>query len=159
MVSAALRDVGSMVFAQENPMANAIFDGFPRPPCAELLGLTLLEHDADAGWARFSFEGRREFLNPAGFVQGGFLSAMLDDTMGPTALLASGGTLYTATIDMNVSFLAPAKAGTLFSEGRVVQMGKTIAFMEATISDAEGTRLARATSSARLVPVAKLSKG
>ncbi|HEY2033416.1 MAG TPA: PaaI family thioesterase [Rhizomicrobium sp.] len=140
-------------------MVDAIFDKFPRPPCADLLGLMLVDHDPKEGWAKFSFEGRPEFLNPAGFVQGGLLAAMLDDTMGPTALLASGGTLYTATIDMNVSFLAPAKAGKLFSEGRVVQIGKTIAFIEATISDADGTKLARATASARLVPVEKLPKG
>ena len=133
-----------------------IFDRFPRPPCAELLGWTLLDHDAGQGWARFSFEGRREFLNPAGFVQGGLLAAMLDDTMGPTVLIASQGRLYTATIDMNVSFFAPARPGTLFGEGRVLQLGKTIAFMEAVLSDAEGTRLARATGSARLVPVEKL---
>src|ERR1700760_1253686 len=104
-------------------MTETLFDRFPRPPCADLLGLTLLDHDPKEGWAKFSFEGRREFLNPAGFVQGGILSAMLDDSMGPTALLASGGALYTATIDMNVSFFAPAKPGKIFSEGRVVQMG------------------------------------
>lgn len=133
-----------------------IFDRFPRPPCADLLGLALLDHDPKQGWARFSFEGRAEFLNPAGFVQGGILAAMLDDTMGPTVLLASGGTLYTATIAMNVSFLAPARPGTLYSEGRVVQLGKTIAFMEAAISDVQGTTLARATGSARLIGVDKL---
>ena len=140
-------------------MLDPIFDRFPRPPCAELLGLTLLDHNAEEGWAKFSFEARRGFLNPAGYVQGGFLTAMLDDTMGPTALLVSKGTLYTASIDMNVSFLSPAKPGPLFTEGRVVQMGKTIAFMEATIRDADGMTLARATSSARLVPVEKLPKG
>ncbi|HWA91921.1 MAG TPA: PaaI family thioesterase [Rhizomicrobium sp.] len=139
-------------------MTETVFDRFPRPPCAELLGAKLLAHDAKQGWARFSFEGRAEFLNPAGFVQGGLLAAMLDDTMGPTVLLASEGRLYTATIDMNVSFLAPARAGTLTSEGRVVQLGKTIAFMEAVISDAAGTKLARATGSARLVPVEKLPR-
>ncbi len=81
---------------------------------------------------------------------------MLDDTMGPTALLASGGTLFTVTINMTVSYFQPAKPGRLFAEGRVVNMGKTIAFMEATISDANGVKLASATSSARLVPVDKL---
>jgi uncharacterized protein (TIGR00369 family) len=133
-----------------------VFDRFPKPPCAELLGWTLLEHDAARGWAKIGFEGRPQFLNPAGFVQGGLLAAMLDDTMGPTALLASGGALYTATIDMNVSFLAPARPGRFVGEGRVVQMGKTVAFLEAKLFDAEGTLVARATSSARLVPVGKL---
>jgi uncharacterized protein (TIGR00369 family) len=137
----------------DNPLEN-----FPRPPCADLLGLDLLDYNADEGWAKFAFEGRETFLNPAGFVQGGMLAAMLDDTMGPTVLLATRGTYFTSTIDMHVSFLAPAKPGKLFSEGRVVRLGKTIGFVEATISDAKGVKLARASGSARLVPVTKLPK-
>ena len=132
---------------------DTLFGKFPRPPCADLLGLTRLDHNPAERWARFAFEGRPEFLNPAGFIQGGILAAMLDDTMGPTVLLASGGTLYTVTINMNVSFFRPAKPGRLLSEGSVVSMGKTIAFMEATISNSDGIKLARATGSARLVPV------
>jgi uncharacterized protein (TIGR00369 family) len=135
-----------------------VFGRFPRPPCAELLGLTLLNYDPSERWARFTFEGRAEFLNPAGFIQGGILAAMLDDTMGPTALLISKGTVFTATISMNVSFFQPAKPGRLFAEGRVLSLGKTIAFLEATISDADGVKLASATSSARVVPVDKLPK-
>jgi uncharacterized protein (TIGR00369 family) len=135
---------------------DTLFAKLPRPPCADLLGLTLLDHNPAERWARFAFEGRPEFLNPAGFIQGGILAAMLDDTMGPTALLVSGGSLYTATISMNVSFLRPAKPGRLLSEGRVLSMGKTIAFLEATLSAVDGTALARATASARLVPVEKL---
>jgi len=118
----------------------------------------MLNYNPAERWARFAFEGRSEFLNPAGFIQGGILAAMLDDTMGPTALLVSGGTVFTATISMNVSFFQPAKPGKLFAEGRVLSMGKTIAFLEATISDADGVKLASATSSARVVPVDKLPK-
>ena len=137
-------------------MDDALFGKFPRPPCAELLGLQLLDYNSDERWARFAFEGRREFLNPAGFIQGGILSAMLDDTMGPTVLLASRGTLFTATINLNVSFLQPAKPGRLLAEGRVVSMGKTIAFVQATLTDQQGLTLATGTASARLVPVEKL---
>jgi len=137
-------------------MDDALFGRFPRPPCADLLGLTLLDHNPDERWARFAFEGRREFLNPAGFIQGGILSAMLDDTMGPTVLLASRGTLFTATINLNVNFIQGARPGRLLTEGRVISMGKTIAFVEATLTDAQGAKLATASASARLVPVEKL---
>ena len=77
-----------------------------------LLGWKLLGCDAAKTVASLSFEARAEFLNPAGFVQGGLLTAMLDDAMGPAVLLMSDGALYTATIGMNVSFLAPARPGT-----------------------------------------------
>jgi uncharacterized protein (TIGR00369 family) len=130
-------------------------DGLPTPPCAELLGWHVLDARPKEGWIRIGFVARREFTNPAGFIQGGFLAAMLDDTMGPAVFVMSEGALYTATIDMSVSYLSPARPGRLFGEGRVVQLGKSVGFIEATLSDEAGTLIARATSSARLVPAAK----
>jgi uncharacterized protein (TIGR00369 family) len=81
---------------------------------------------------------------------------MLDDSMGPAALLMSEGKSYTVTIDMHVSFFAPARPGRLIAEGQVLQLGKTIAFLESRLSDSDGTLVARATSSARVVPVGRL---
>ena len=60
----------------------------PPPPCAKTLGLEFVEIDGERGTIETKFEARAEFLNPAGNVQGGFLAAMLDDTMG-TALSAT----------------------------------------------------------------------
>lgn len=133
-------------------------DGLPTPPCAELLGWHVLDARPREGWIRIGFVARPEFTNPAGFIQGGFLAAMLDDTMGPAVFVMSEGALYTATIDMNVSYLAPAKPGPLIGEGRVVQLGKSIGFLEAVLMDEAGTLIARATSSARLVPSEKALK-
>jgi uncharacterized protein (TIGR00369 family) len=123
----------------------------PSSPSATLLGWRLIAHDAAKGWVRIGFEARPEFLNPAGFVQGGFLTAMLDDTMGPAAWIMTKGELYTATIDLTVSFLAPARPGPLFGEGQVVQLGKTIVFLESRLMDADDRLRARATATARLV--------
>ena len=57
------------------------------PNCDLTLGLTCLEKRADATtvW-RMRVDER--FLNPAGLVQGGFLSAMMDSAMGASAVLA-----------------------------------------------------------------------
>ena len=130
-------------------------DALPTPPCAKLLGWHVLDARPKEGWIRIGFTARPEFINPAGFIQGGFLAAMLDDTMGPAVFVMTEGALYTATIDFYVSFLAPANPGPLIGEGRVVQLGKSIGFLEATLSDTAGTAIARATSSAKLVPTAK----
>jgi uncharacterized protein (TIGR00369 family) len=128
-----------------------VFDRMPAPPCAQLLGWHLIDAEPKRGWIRIGFEGKREFLNPAGFIQGGILAAMLDDTMGPAVFAMTEGKLYTATIDLNVSFLAPAKVGKVFGEATVIQLGKTIAFVEARLTDEAGTLLAKATTSARLI--------
>lgn len=139
-------------------VAPTVFDRFPKPPCAELLGWTLLDMDEEAGTVRIGFTARPEFLNPAGFVQGGFLAAMLDDVMGPAALVMSDGWSFTSTIDMNVSFLAPAKAGPLIGEGSVIQLGRTIGYLQGELRDEAGTLIARATSTARLVDTGALPR-
>jgi uncharacterized protein (TIGR00369 family) len=131
-------------------------DNLPRPPCAVLLGWTILDADPERGWICIGFEGRPEFANPAGYIQGGFLAAMLDDVMGPAAYIMGGGKLFTPTIDMTVSFLAPARPGPLFGEGQVVQLGKTIGFLEGRLMDEAGVVVARATSTCRLVESGKM---
>jgi len=133
------------------PVPTAL-DHLPRPPCADLLGWEVVDARPADGWIRIRFEGRPEFRNPAGFIQGGLLAAMLDDTMGPAMFVHAEGRLFTPTIEMHVSFLSPARVGPLYGEGQVVQAGKSIAFLEAKLMDADGVVVARATSTARLVP-------
>jgi uncharacterized protein (TIGR00369 family) len=136
-------------------MVRTALDDIPAPPCSQLLGWHLLDARPADGWIRIGFDGKAAFCNPAGFIQGGILSAMLDDTMGPAVFAMTEGRLYTATVSMTVNFIAPAKPGPFVGEAKVTQLGKTIAFMEARLSSADGTLLATASASARLVDAAK----
>ena len=138
-------------------MIATALDRLTPPPSSKLLGWHLIDARPDEGWVRIGFDGKRDFCNPAGFVQGGILSAMLDDTMGPAVFVMTDGRLYTATITLNVNFLAPAKPGPLFGEANVTQLGKTVAFVEGRLTAEDGTLLATASTSARLVETAKLS--
>src|SRR5207247_10262596 len=108
-----------------------------------------------AGWIRIGFDGKLDVCKPAGFVQGGIVSAMLEDTMGPAVFVMTDGKLYTATITMTVNFLAPAKPGPITGEANVTQLGKTVAFVEGRLMAENGTVLATATTSARLVETAR----
>jgi uncharacterized protein (TIGR00369 family) len=134
-------------------MIATILDRYPTPRCAQLLGLDILEADAKKGWIRVGFVAKQEFCNASGAIQGGFLTAMLDDTMGPAVIIMTNAELYPTTIDMNVIFLASARPGPLFGEATVLQLGKTIGFIEASLVDARGAKIARATSSVRLRPM------
>ena len=128
-----------------------VLDGFPTPPCATLLGLDILEAGRDDGRVKIAFTATPEFCNASGNVQGGFLTAMLDDCMGPAVLIATDARVYPTTIDLNVQFLAPAKPGTLIGKASVVQLGKTIGFVAAELADVDGKSIARATASVRLM--------
>ncbi len=137
------------------PVPTAL-DGLPRPPCADLLGWEVVDARPADGWIRVRFEGRPQFCNPAGFIQGGFLAAMLDDTMGPAMFIFGEGRVFTPTIDLHVSFLSPARPGPLYGEGQVVQAGKSIAFLEGRLMDLSGTLVARGAASARLVAAERM---
>jgi uncharacterized protein (TIGR00369 family) len=136
-------------------MIATALDRLVPPPSSKLLGWHLLDARPADGWVRIGFEGKTDFCNPAGFVQGGILSAMLDDTMGPAVFVMTGGKLYTATISMTVNFLSPAKPGRIVGEATVRQLGRTIAFVDGILMAESGTVLATAVTSARLVEAAK----
>ena len=137
-------------------MIKTALDDLAAPPSSKLLGWHLLDARPSDGWIRIGFDGKKEFCNPAGFVQGGILSAMLDDTMGPAVFVMTEGKLYTATVTMTVNFLAPARPGPIVGEADVTQLGKTIAFVAGRLMAADGTLLATATTSARLLEAAKV---
>lgn len=132
-----------------------VLDRFPTPPCATLLGLDIIDANPEEGLVRIAFTARPEFCNAAGNVQGGFLTAMLDDCIGPAILIASDAKVFPSTIDLNVQFLAPAKPGPLIGTGRIVQLGRTIGFAEAELQDGAGTTLARARASVRLTSLSR----
>ena len=137
-------------------MIKTALDHLTLPPSSKLLGWRLLDARPEVGWIRIGFEGRSEFCNPAGFVQGGILSAMLDDTMGPAVFVMTEGRLYTATISLTVNFLAPVRPGSIVSEAEVTQLGKTVAFMAGSLIAQDGTLLAMASANARLVEAARV---
>jgi uncharacterized protein (TIGR00369 family) len=136
-------------------MTKTALDQMTLPPAAKLLGWHLLDARPAEGWLKVGFVGRDEFLNPAGFVQGGLLSAMLDDTMGPAVLIMTEGRSYTTTVSLTVNFLAFARPGPITAEAQVTQLGKTIAFVEGKLTAEDGTLLATATTVARLLDAAK----
>lgn len=119
----------------------------PPPRAAVTLGLRFTQVDAGAGTIEAEFEGRPEFTNPAGVIQGGFLAAMLDDTMGPAlaAQLARGE--FAPTLNLNVSFHRPAQVGKLRGVGRVVRRGRDVCFLAAELYQG-GELVASATATA-----------
>ena len=104
------------------------------------LGVTV--DDAKPGWIRLRVAVRDELCNAAGApVHGGVMSALVDMAVGGalgTMHEASAGGVGQTTLDLNVSFLAAATEGPLVAEGRILRRGRSVAFGEASITDAAG---------------------
>ncbi|MFZ0767316.1 PaaI family thioesterase [Bradyrhizobium sp.] len=104
-----------------------IVDGkVPVPPCAKTLGLEFVEIDGERGTIQTRFEAVESFLNPVGHVQGGFLAAMLDDTMGTALAATLEPGLFAPTVNLNVQYHRPAALGPLKGLGRVAMRGREV---------------------------------
>ncbi len=94
------------------------------------------------------------FANPVGNIQGGFVAAFIDSAMGAaTVTFAAGRKVFTANVEIKVSFLRPAAVGsTLTCTATVVSGGSRVAFAEAEVVDHEDRVVARASSTYLLTP-------
>ena len=124
-----------------------------QPPVAVTLGAHMLSADPDAGTIEIAFEAGPHMLNPIGTVQGGFLAAMLDDTLGPALVATLPPGYFAPTLDLQVQFLRPARPGTLTGHGRIVRRGRDVSFLAGELLDEAGRTVATATATARVRPV------
>jgi uncharacterized protein (TIGR00369 family) len=117
------------------------------PNCDLTLGLICLEKGDDYStvW-RMRVDER--FLNPAGLVQGGFLSAMMDSAMGASAVLSvRDRRVYVANTEMKSSFLRPVRNGDVLTcTASVLKPGNVVAFLRAQVRDDAGALVATASS-------------
>jgi uncharacterized protein (TIGR00369 family) len=120
------------------------------PPAAATLGWKLLAVDPNAGTIEVAFRAAEAFLNPVGVIQGGFLAAMLDDTLGPALVATLGPGEFAPTTDLHVQFLRPARPGRLVGRGRVVRKGKDVGFLSGDLVDETGAIVATATATAQI---------
>ena len=126
----------------------AFFTNEAAPPAPKHLGWKLVDFDMEKGWVKISFKPREEFLNFGGSVQGGFLTAMLDDTLGPAIIIKAKKPILIKTIDLHTHFMRPVGLGGVTVEGICTKLGRSVAYAEASLFDEKERLCARATSSA-----------
>lgn len=135
---------------REGPFWDVIEGRAPPPPAAALLGWELVSVDPGAGTIEVAFAASDQFLNPAGVIQGGFVAAMLDGTLGPALGATLGPGQFAPTTDLHVQFLRPARPGRLTGRGRVVRRGRDVAFLAGELADDSGQIVAVATATAQI---------
>ncbi|MDO8863439.1 PaaI family thioesterase [Haliea sp. E1-2-M8] len=121
------------------------------PPCLQILNTRLLDFDSEAGTAELEFEVSEQFCHSVNIVQGGNVTVMLDAAMSHALFLQETDVVALPTLELKVSFLEPTLAGRLTARGKVIKSGRSIAFLEGTLINAEGLVAATASSTAKLV--------
>jgi uncharacterized protein (TIGR00369 family) len=105
------------------------------PPNSDLtLGMVCLDKSVP-GRCIWRMTADERFANPAGTMQGGFLAAFADSSMGAAAVtFVQGRKVFSANAEMKISFLAPVPPGAILTcTAEVVSGGSTVAFVEASV--------------------------
>lgn len=126
----------------------------PSPTSAHL-GLELLAANREAGIVEMAFEAEDKLCNKWGGIQGGMVAAMLDDALAFAIGLNLEWGQISPTLELKVSMLAPCRPGRIYAKGWVLRRGKSVGFVEGELRDAEGTLLAKASSTANFVTLKK----
>jgi uncharacterized protein (TIGR00369 family) len=135
---------------QQQNNFNRMRSGEPPPPVLTLLGGVIREVDAQAGVLRTDYVAAPSFLNPAGGVQGGMLCAMLDDLTASLVDATLAADEAVATLNLNVSFLRPARLGPLQGESTLIRRGRDICHVSATLSQ-DGKAVASAVATCKVL--------
>lgn len=112
----------------------------------------VLDDDTEAGRARLAFTCRPEMCHSGGVAQGGFVTGWIDSAMAHACIARYTTAFWIATLEIKVSFFAPAAPGRVIAEGWIERAGKQTVFTEGRLLAEDGTVLAKASSTIRLVP-------
>jgi uncharacterized protein (TIGR00369 family) len=105
------------------------------PPNSDLtLGMTCVDK-ATPGRTIWRMRADERFANPAGIMQGGFLGAFADSSMGAAAVTyVEDRRVFCSNAEIKVSFLGAVEPGSeLTCTAEVVSGGRRVAFVEASI--------------------------
>lgn len=111
-----------------------------------LLDIDLVE--VDVGHVVFAATPSASVYNPLGIVHGGFAATMLDSACGIAANSATEVPMGCVTLEIKISYHAAMndRTGPVRAIGRLVSMGRRVAFTEARLVDAADRLYASATS-------------
>src|SRR5438445_8133017 len=98
------------------------------------------------GRATVVLEAGPQHANPMGTMHGGILCDIADAAMGIAfASTLAPGESFT-TVELKINFLRPVRIAKLRAEGRVVQRGRIVGYVECEITDENGKLIAKSNS-------------
>ncbi len=123
----------------------------PKPNIATALKAETIDYNENEATLSVSFDVGARFTNPAGHIQGGILTAMLDAVMGPCNGMVLDDNQFAPTLNINVSFINAAKPGKYIGKAKVLKKGRSICYLEGQLFDSNKNLVATATATSATV--------
>ncbi len=120
------------------------------PELSQTLGLIRIVEMAPEGRAVIEYQAGQHMCHSGGVVQGGFVTGWIDAAMAHAAIAMAGPDVAPMSLELKVSFFAPARPGLVVAEGWVERRGRQTCFFEGRLLDGSGKVLAKASSTLML---------
>ena len=117
-------------------------------PFVEHLGMQITEKKS--GLVRLRLDPRPELENSWGSLHGGVLMTLLDVALASAGRALDDSCNGALTVEMKVNFIAAA-TGPVLGEGRAQRAGRSLIFSEGELTSEDGTLLAKATGTFKLL--------
>ncbi|QXI40528.1 PaaI family thioesterase [Pseudomonas xantholysinigenes] len=122
---------------RDNPFWRVVRGQLPQPNAAKLLGWRFVDYREDLRQIEVEYEASSSLTNPLGYIQGGMLTAMLDDCMGPAIYAMLGWEQVALTTRMTTRFLNPALPGRILGCARLIRRGPKGWYTSGQLMDAK----------------------
>jgi len=106
---------------------------------------------SEAGRSVIEYEVGPQMCHSGGVAQGGFVCGWIDAAMAHASLTLSPE-MTPMSLELKVSYFAPARPGRVTAEGWIERRGRATCFAEGRLLGPAGEVLAKASSTIRLIP-------
>jgi len=120
------------------------------PHASKLLGFKLAEFSIEERWLEAEFHPSTQLANLRNSVQGGIVTAMLDEVMSLAVLVSERFMCGVPTLEIKTSFYNPLPIAPCRARGEATRIGGRVAFMEGTIWTPDGEIAARSSATCQV---------
>ena len=115
----------------------------------------ILEFSKENQSIKIEYIAEPRHCHSGNIVQGGYVTGWIDSAMAHSVMIPTDFEFSPLTLELKITFLKSANPGIVIAAAKVIKLGKSIAFVEGTLTNESGDLIAKGTSTNKLVPMPK----
>ena len=115
----------------------------------------ILEFSKENQSIKIEYIAETRHCHSGNIVQGGYVTGWIDSAMAHSVMIPTDFEFSPLTLELKMTFLKSANPGIVIAAARVMKLGRSIAFVEGTLTNESGDLIAKGTSTNKLVPMPK----
>ena len=113
----------------------------------------ILEFSKENQSIKIEYIAEARHCHSGNIVQGGYVTSWIDSAMAHSVMIPTDFEFSPLTLELKITFLKSANPGIVIAAAKVIKLGKSIAFVEGTLTNESGDLIAKGTSTNKLVPM------